>query len=234
LFKIFALHTSIKDAVKTLPIDSIGENELPKADYYALGHLRIHYEKGRFVYSGPTFPNNFQELEELKYGSFCIVKTDPYQVNRVLIKIKEIESIKIEIDNALTATDKILSEINSKDIKDKIVLLKLEGTIHTGKIVDINFKEIENLVKRKNGYVLLKNISRLKIEEPQIQIEIEDMDKLEGELIKNYEKQGGKFQDFLPLLINSLALEKNEGETNTVFSDRLFLDINKIFKLGEK
>jgi len=234
LFKIFALHTSIKDAVKTLPIDSIGENELPKADYYALGHLHIHYEKGRFVYSGPTFPNNFQELEELKYGSFCIVKTEPYQVNRVLIKIKEIESIKIEIDNALTATDKILSEINSKDIKDKIVLLKLEGTIHTGKIVDINFKEIENLVKRKNGYVLLKNISRLKIEEPQIQIEIEDMDKLEGELIKNYEKQGGKFQDFLPLLINSLALEKNEGETNTVFSDRLFLDINKIFKLGEK
>ena len=231
LFKIFALHTSIKDAVKNLPIDSISEEELPKADYYALGHLHIHYEKGRFVYSGPTFPNNFQELEELKYGSFIIVKTEPFQIERILIKIKDVESIKIEIDNALTATDKILKEINNRDIKDKIVLLKLEGTIKTGKIADINFKEIDDAVKRKNGYVLLKNISKLKIEEPQVQIEVEDMDKLEEEVIKNYNKQKGKFQNLLPLIINSLTMEKNEGETNTTFTERLFVDINKILNL---
>jgi len=44
-FKIFALHTCISDAVKTLPIDSVKENELPEADYYALGHLHIDYAK---------------------------------------------------------------------------------------------------------------------------------------------------------------------------------------------
>jgi len=231
LFKIFALHTSIKDAVKNLPIDSVDENELPTADYYALGHLHIHYEKGKFVYAGPTFPNNFQELEELKYGSFVIVKTDPLQIERKLIKIKDVELIKIEIDSALMATDKILREIDNRDIKDKIILLKLEGTIKTGKIADINFKEIDAAVKRKNGYVLLKSISKLKIEEPQVQIEVEDMDKLEEEVIKNYNTQGGKFQNMLPLVINSLALEKNEGETNTVFSDRLFTDINKLLNI---
>jgi hypothetical protein len=231
LFKIFALHTSIKDAVKTLPIDSILEEELPKADYYALGHLHIHYQKGRFVYSGPTFPNNFQELEELKYGSFCIVETSPFEVKRILIKIKDVEVIELQIDNALTTTDKILKEINNRNIEDKIILLKLRGILKTGKIADINFKEIDDAVKRNKGYILLKNISKLQIEEPQVQIEVQDMDKLEEEVIKNYNNQGGKFQDFLPLLINSLSMEKNEGETNTVFIERIFSEVNKIMNI---
>jgi len=66
-FKILMLHTSIEGAVGILPIDYISEKELPESDYYALGHLHIDYADGKFVYSGPIFPNNFQELEELKY-----------------------------------------------------------------------------------------------------------------------------------------------------------------------
>jgi hypothetical protein len=230
-FKIFALHTSIKDAVKTLPIESVLEEELPKADYYALGHLHIHYQKGRFVYSGPTFPNNFQELEELNYGSFCIVETSPFEVKRILIKIKDVEIIELKIENSLTATDEILKEISNRNVEDKIILLKLSGILKTGKIADINFKEIDNAIKRSKGYVLLKNISKLQIEEPQVQIEVQDMDKLEEEVIKNYNNQGGKFQNFLPLLLNSFSMEKNEGETNTVFVERIFSDVNKILDI---
>lgn len=234
LFKILALHTSIKDAVKNLPIDSINEQDLPKADYYALGHLHIHYSKNNFVYSGPIFPNNFQELEELKYGGFCIVKTEPFRVERILLKIKDVEYIELEINNALTATEKILRLIDSRDVRDKIVLLKIHGILKTGKISDIDFKEIENHIKRKEGYVLLRNISKLEAEESEIKIEVEDMNKLEEEILKKYKLTNNKFQDLVPQLLHSLDMEKNEGETNTIFSNRLFQDINKILKLEEK
>ena len=76
MFKIFMLHTTIDKAKGTLPIDSLEIENLPKADYYALGHLHIDFQYQNFVYPGPIFPNNFQELEDLEYGSFYIVDTD--------------------------------------------------------------------------------------------------------------------------------------------------------------
>src|SRR4030043_2104633 len=75
MFKIFMLHTTIDKARGTLPIDSIETDSLPKADYYALGHLHMDFQYQIFVYPGPIFPNNFQELEDLQHGSFYIVDT---------------------------------------------------------------------------------------------------------------------------------------------------------------
>jgi len=72
-FKILMLHTTMESAKGTLPIDSVSVEELPKADYYALGHLHLIHEytiadNKYLIYPGPIFPNNFQELEELKGG----------------------------------------------------------------------------------------------------------------------------------------------------------------------
>ncbi len=114
LFKILALHTCIKNAVKNLPIDSINEAELPEVDYYALGHLHIDYDVGKFVYAGPLFPDNFQELEELKYGTFYIVDTSNNQAKKIEIKLKDVEIFEIEITNALTATEKIIQDLQKK------------------------------------------------------------------------------------------------------------------------
>jgi len=75
LFRILMLHTAIRDAVKTLPIPAVNQENLPKVDYLALAHLHINYNKNNRVYSGPTFPNNSEELEELGGGSFYIVDT---------------------------------------------------------------------------------------------------------------------------------------------------------------
>jgi DNA repair exonuclease SbcCD nuclease subunit len=44
-FRILMLHTTLSDVVGNLPIESISLEELPKADYYALGHIHIDYEK---------------------------------------------------------------------------------------------------------------------------------------------------------------------------------------------
>jgi len=70
MFTILMLHTSIRDAVGTLPIPAVDQDKLPKVNYTALAHLHLKYEKNGRVYCGPTFPNNAAELESLKSGSF--------------------------------------------------------------------------------------------------------------------------------------------------------------------
>src|SRR3989344_1607229 len=144
LFRIFMLHTSIKGAIGTLPIESIDEKELPESDYYALGHLHVDYCKGKFVYSGPIFPNNFEELEELGGGSFYIIEIEKsnFRLEKVNIKLKNLEIVDLEIKNALIATEQIKFELDKRDLSDKIVILKLSGRLEQGKISNINFSEI--------------------------------------------------------------------------------------------
>jgi len=232
LFKVFALHTCIQGAIGSLPIDSVKESELPKADYYALGHLHIDYQDGRFVYAGPTFPNNFQELEELNHGSFYLVETSPFRLERVELKIKSVEIVDIEIINALTATDKIILELSKRELKDKILFLKLSGKLTQGKTSDINFLAVENFAKDKGIYALLKSTSKLETQESQVEIEIEDMDKLEEEIIKKYSLSNpSKFDSLIMPLVNSLSMEKQEDETSSTFSGRLFSDLYKTLNI---
>ena len=228
LFKIFALHTSIKNAIGNLPIDSVDETQLPKADYYALGHLHIDYEHNNFVYAGPTFPNNFQELEELEYGSFYLIDTHPLHIKKMILGDKKPFSLELEIKNALTAADKILSEFEKTDLKDKIVLLKLYGKLEQGKTSSIDFRKIEDFVKSRGAYSFLKNISKLITEEPEFKLEIEDMNKLEPEIIKKYcQENESKFNSLIPSLLNALSLEKQEDENSQNFALRLFNEFKK-------
>lgn len=134
LFKIFLLHTTIDKAKGNIPIDAIETNLLPKADYYALGHLHIDFNYENFVYPGPVFPNNFQELEDLKNGSFYIVdSTSKSPLRKIELKLKEVLSFKFDIKNAFNAADQIISELNRINLEDKIVLLRLSGELKEGK-----------------------------------------------------------------------------------------------------
>src|SRR3989339_408850 len=116
MFKILMLHTTIDKAKGTLPIDAIETEKLPYADYYALGHLHIDFKYKNFVYPGPIFPNNFQELEDLKHGSFYIVDTESINVlQKIELQIKEIIRLDIQIEDALKATELIISKLEEKN-----------------------------------------------------------------------------------------------------------------------
>lgn len=231
LFKILALHTSIKSAIGSLPIDFIDETKLPQADYYALGHLHVDYDTGNFVYAGPTFPNNFQELEELKQGSIYIVDTQPFNTKKIRLGNNKIEIVEIEINNALTATDKIIRELEKRNLEGKIVLLKIFGKLEQGKTSNIDFRRIEKFVKERKAYSLLKNISKLITEEPEFKIDIENIENLEAEIIKKYLKENeSSSNSLIPPLLNVLSLEKHEDETSSSFSLRLFNEFKKIIE----
>jgi len=239
LFRIFMLHTSIKGAIGTLPIESIDEKELPESDYYALGHLHVDYCKGKFVYAGPIFPNNFEELEELEGGSFYIVELkgtnrldSAVDVKRIELKIKDIVCVEIEISNALTATEKIISELSGYELKDKIVLLRISGKLKQGKTADIRFSEIEDFVNKKNAYAFLKNTSKLVTEEAGVDIDMGNMENIEENIIKKYlEENHSKFNSLISQLIGALDLEKHEDERNIPFEERMLNDIKKILNV---
>tara|TARA_Y100000034_G_scaffold136933_1_gene217294 strand:- start:2103 stop:3263 length:1161 start_codon:yes stop_codon:yes gene_type:complete len=232
MFKILMLHTTLDKAKGTLPIDSIETEFLPKADYYALGHLHIDFQYDNFVYPGPIFPNNFQELEDLRGGSFYIVDTNLNNpLKKIDLKIKEVIPVSIEIKNATLATEKIISLLDKRDIEDKIVLLRVSGELESGKNSDIKFSQIEEFAKQKKVYFLLRNTHDLKSKEFELEVEIKNSENIEEETVKIYsEKNPSDFNSLIPQLMNTLQIEKQEDEKNETFEKRLLEESKKVLR----
>ncbi|MEK6856253.1 MAG: DNA repair exonuclease [Nanoarchaeota archaeon] len=230
MFKILMLHTAIKDAVGNLPIPSVDEKKLPKVDYLALSHLHIDYNKDGRVYSGPIFPNNLEELEELRAGSFYIF--DDGKIKKEVIKIKEILPIKIEVTNALEATKKIIEKIEEESIADKIVILRLSGILEQGKLTDIDFIKIEAFVRSKGAFSFIKSTSKLHHLEAEIILEQVDASYLEQHILELFtQKNPSKFNSFSYSLLKALQLEKIEEEKIVSFEDRLLSEVKKIIEI---
>ena len=230
-FKILMLHTALTEAIGNIPAPSISLAELPQADYYALGHLHIEFGKTNIAYSGPTYPNNFEELEELKHGCFQIINVQDGIIRRdtIPLRLKDVLTLTIQLDNTLTATEKIISELKNHILEDRIILLRLKGTFTSGKISDIRFQEIKDFVTNKGAYVFVKNTSGLKIEDTQIEVNETDMEKVEETLIKDhFEKTNTTFSEKVPILLKALSIEKQEDEKNQIFHDRLLSELKTI------
>jgi len=239
-FVIFMVHTTIKDVVGNLPIDYIEKQNFPLADYYAMGHIHQIFEckdkNSVFVYPGPTFPNNFQELVDLKCGSFQIVEVINGKIKTQSIKVslKEVAYINVEIKNGFTATQRIISEMDKLNLNDKIVLLKIHGTLTEGKVGDINFNEIEEFAKKKNAYSFLRNIFSIKTQDSEFEISSvnENIEDIEKKIIEEYSsKNPGYFNKYTPRLVEVLSFEKKEDEKSNVFEERLFSELKNLFSL---
>lgn len=238
-YRILMLHTSITEAVGNLPIESVSLKRLPKADYYAFAHLHINFEQKvndkPAIYSGPIFPNSFQELEDLCYGRFYIVQVEGFvDYKKIMIPLREVIALTIDIDNTLTATQKIIKEFDMHDLNGKIVLLRLRGNISQGTNADIDFKRITDYLTSKGVYSFLKNTNKLQSEEGEMEVKITtgDMNKIEEVLTKQYETDNpDKFNDLIIPLMHSLDLQKQDDEKTMIYEARLFADINKILGL---
>ena len=238
-FRILMLHTTVTEVKGTLPIDSIDLDKLPKADYYALGHIHVDFEQeldGKpVIYGGPTFPNNFKELEELKQGSFYIIDVEGFtKITKKEIKIKDVEPITIELENALIGTQKILRELGKRDLKDKIVLLRVRGNLKKGKVSDIKFQEIQEYLEKVGVYSFLKNTAKLEVEKQELKIKLQanEMEKVEEVLVEKYEKENPSDLNALIFpLMNVLDKEKQEGEKTAIFESRLFSELEKVLKI---
>lgn len=227
LFKILMLHTTLRDAIGTLPIKAVDHEKLPKVDYLALSHLHINYNKEGRIYSGPIFPCNISELEELQGGSFYIF--DNGKIKKEFIKLKSVGVYHVEIRNAITATDEILTLLGNEPIKDKIVVLKLSGVLEKGKTADIDFAKIEKFAKERGVYVMLRSTTHLHAAEAAIIPDTLDSSNLEAQIMKHFEEtHPNKYNPYIAPLLKALQVERLEDEKTDVFEDRLISEVNKI------
>ena len=253
--KIFMFHCGINE-FKTVAFEKIdfeSLNSFPKNfDYYAGGHMHCIYDKkipgyGLFVYPGPLFPNNFEEVETLKNGNFVIADVDENKqisIKRIPINFYEVSCLNIDVDNlsSLEANSKINSTLKRINPENKIITLRIEGTLKSGKIRDIECKEIYNTLQ--GAYAVLKNTNKLSTKEfESIKVETGSLSEVESRLISSSlgdlqlkgitkEKESILISD----LISALSIEKDEAEKTFEFESRIvssgikILNINAIFE----
>lgn len=246
-YKIFMFHSGI-DELKPEDMQNIITQPLsllPKGfDYYAGGHVHIVTETkiegyGTISYPGPLFPNSFSELEKLGIGGFYIVENDKLrweniQVHNIYKIIKDCNE-----KNPEQIYDEIINEIKDKEFNDTIILIRLYGSLSSGKPYDINFKEIFSMLYNKSAYFVMKNTNQLTTKEfEEIKIDTKSVEDAESAIIKEHlgqirlkDMEPKKEEALIKELIKTLSTEKEEGETNADFERRIKEEMSKVMDI---
>ncbi|MHA1637849.1 MAG: metallophosphoesterase family protein [Candidatus Thorarchaeota archaeon] len=252
-FKIFMFHSGLSELKPDLfkQAESMPISLLPKGfDYYAGGHIHkngIHKWKnyGPIVFPGPTMPTNFRELESLGTGGFYITTVES---GRIVPEWKDLDFFKvtqIQIDaddkNPKTLEIAIEERIDS-NLKDKIVLLRVEGTLKTGKPSDIDFRRLISLMKAKGAKVVKKNIGKLtSAEYKEIKVTTTNREELEDKLIAEHAghlkiKGINKTKEIqlTKELVRVLAMGKGPDDTKKNHLARIESDIVSILGIADE
>ena len=241
--KIFMFHSPIAELK---PEDLAGMDAMPLSlmpqgfDYYAGGHVHVvQHEKLKdypnLVYPGPTFPNNFAELEKLECGSFVIWNDG--NVTHEKIKLHPIMKITIDAHNKTAAEVNTALEEIKQEMKNAIVLLRIEGTLKQGKPNDINFKAFIDSCANNNAYITLKNTNKLESKEfEEIKVSTDSVEDIEEKLLTEHAGQlkimpAQKEIELAKELMRVLSLEKDEGERVADFEKRISEDVDKLLGL---
>ncbi|MBW3003665.1 exonuclease SbcCD subunit D [Candidatus Woesearchaeota archaeon] len=241
-YKIFMFHTAISELKpKELEkMDSSPVSLLPKGfDYYAGGHVHIVKEQSlegyqKIVYPGALFPNNFSEIERFGNGGFYIVEDGELSYEPVVVH--NVFSIFVDCNYKIPEQiqSDILAKIKNQEFNNTIVTIRLSGLLDSGKVSDIDFKEIFKQIYDKSAYFVMKNTSGLKTTDfEEINVELRNVEELERSLIKEH---SGKVElnddeaEFTLAVMGVLDTEKAEGERIVDFQSRIKKDINSLLK----
>ncbi|MCD6589688.1 DNA repair exonuclease [Candidatus Woesearchaeota archaeon] len=247
---IFVMHSGILELLpKQLSmLEAVSISDLPRGfDYYASGHIHrpgVHNLKGYLIgFPGPLMPDNFQELEELGIGGYYLIYiNEEGKGERFVVNNKEIyvEYRPIMVKNVITISidctgltpgevnERVIEELESKELFDSIVLLRLQGVLASGRISDIDFNRFAKIAEGRQAYKLLRNTSKLEQQEyREISVEKKPVQEIEKELIDaNIGKHIELFdKDKEKRIINELMVilgsERGEEEAKTSYEDRV-------------
>ena len=243
--KIFVFHSAVSDLISNSAYlsSAIPLSYLPEGfDYYAAGHvheiIKKRIDNKLVVYPGPVFPNNFSELESLKCGGFYIVNFDEPSRNISLtykpIVVKNVYSIKLNADG-LSPQDvfsELKSRIMEKEFYDTIILLRVSGKLSSGKVSDVDFNALINLLYERGAYFVLKNTYSLEgVELNNVKVLASTPEELENKtLLENVGKLSFVKDPvaFSKKLIDLLSLEQVDGETKSKFESRLSAEFSTL------
>ncbi|MFA4887395.1 MAG: metallophosphoesterase [Candidatus Nanoarchaeia archaeon] len=225
--KIFVFHTLLEEMKEGSfdKIDCPSIRVLPKGfNYYAGGHPHFIKTKqiegyGLVAYPGPTFPNNVEELEELGNGGFFIVEMNETITPRhIPIKLKEVVKIKLNADNKSISDLEAELNIYKGDVVDKIVVVRIEGTVKEGKPVDLKVRKIFEY-----AFSVLVNVAKFVSKETEVvEVTSQRIEDIESELMKkNKSNKLENEEELIKKLLEILDVEKQDGERVADFEDRV-------------
>lgn len=243
-FKIFVFHTMLNE-FKPEGLEMVEAESyklMPKNfNYYAGGHPHFVFDKkvdeyGLITYPGALFPNNFKEIEKFKHGGFYICDHN-LNLRWIPVKIKDVECFSFNADNKTpyAVEDEIIETLRKSNLNDKIVTIRVSGTLNSGKTSDINFKKIFDSVE--GAYFIMKNTYNLSTKElEEVKVEEGSVEEIEESVV---EEHVGQFEGITPerekklieLLIPAFDKEKAEGEVKAVFEERIVQDVFKILEV---
>ena len=236
-YKIFMFHTALSE-LKPKELEQMEAQPvslLPKGfDYYAGGHVHHKMEFSseshkKVTQPGALFPNNFAELEKYGHGGFFIVEND--RVEWIAVKVKERIALHIVCDGKSPEeiTEAAIREIDQSNVLNALVTMRFEGTVRSGKVSDIRFKDIFAHAYYKGAYYALKNTAALKSEEfEEIKVQNESIEDIEDMLIREHIRQvsvevmdSEREVELTKALISALAADRKDGETVRDFEERI-------------
>jgi DNA repair exonuclease SbcCD nuclease subunit len=250
--KIFMFHTAItelKQGSKSA-MDSTDVSYMPKNyDYYAGGHVHIVHkydfkDHKNVVYPGPIFPANFEELEELGHGGFYICEVDTHGVvklEREELPIKNTFNIHIDCEHKSPeeVDSMIYALIKGKEFINTIILIRVAGKLKTGKVSDINFKEIFNKCYTQGAFFVMRNTVKIvSAEYEEIKIDQNTPEDVEEAIIKEHLGQI-KVQGFdsetesriTREMMHLFSSEKHEGEKVYEYEERVKKEVDRLLEL---
>ncbi len=245
-FKIFMFHNAV-DELKSKQFSNVKGIPLslfPKGfKYYAGGHIHYIFNQdvesfGRFVFPGPTFPTNFEELERLLNGSFFIVEVIDGTINmeKQDLVLKNVRPFRFD-GTGLTGTEltqRVLGELSNEEFFDTIVLLRFEGKLSSS-LSEVDFNKITEFVNSKSAYFVMRNTSKLfGVDYEDVFVEVRTPKEIENDVIN--ENLGNLFDNveqekqFISALFQILSKEKSDGETEKNFEKRIKDELERLLK----
>ncbi len=243
-FKIFMFHSGIEEykPPHLKDMTAVPLSSLPKGfNYYAAGHIHqtafVKEKIGSIAFPGCLYPTDFKEMENYDSGFYIVDYDGNIRTKFVKILLHEVEVMNIDANKK--SADEIERSIignMSNDLRGKMLVIRVEG-IMDGKPSDIDFRRIYTKamecgaisVKRNTSKLLVKEFEKVAIghhtsvEQIEKKIIMEHMGKM---------KLGGHNVDELILaLMRAFDDEKQEGETNYVFAERIKNNAMKVLSL---
>jgi len=239
--KVFVFHTALSE-LKPLDLEkmeSLPTSLLPKGfDYYAGGHVHRRLEKripgrGLVCYPGALFATDFEELEREEKGGFYLVSAAGGEVKAEYREVKTRDLVKVKIGAEGKAAVEVEQELREAfealDCRGRIVLIRLEGTLESGKPSDIDLGSMREALLEKGAVVVKTNTNKLGSKEfGEIRVRAGTREEIERELIEEHLGQvvvkgwsKKKEKEVILALMKTLSAEKDEGESVADYDSRV-------------
>ena len=247
-FKIFLFHAGIEEYKTSILKDMLAVplKWLPKNfHYYASGHIHetLHKKEEDYyniVFPGSLFPTDIKELEKYNSGFFINKIDRNLKINFVPLKLFEIELIEVDANNKLI--EKIENEIHEQieklQLNEKLLIIKIKGTLKTGKPSDLDMNNIIEKAKEKNVLLVKKNFNKFFSKEfDELNVESDlSINEIEKKILSQYSDKiklsnHPNTSEIIFQIMNVLEEEKQFGETNFSFEKRLNDNLKKILNL---